>query len=108
MIGPMQARVQARLLAVVLVVAGCGSRSLTLAKDARPATDLPAADLPATDFRVASGADAGLADFCTGNSSRMIVNGLVAEATVEPQAIVMDCCDGAALVVTSSDFDQPI
>jgi len=55
----------------------------------------------------ASGAG-GSAEVCSGDSPRMVVNGLATTPTVVGQEQVLDCCRAGRIVVTTADFDQPI
>ena len=73
------------------------------------ATDLPV-DGPGLDA-VADATppvDGELAAWCTGDVPRMVVNGVGLTPTVSAYPIVMDCCDGEGLVVTSDALTFPI
>jgi hypothetical protein len=52
--------------------------------------------------------DGGLEDFCSGNTPRMVVNGITTVPTVVGQVQGLDCCDSGRFVATTGDFLQPV
>jgi hypothetical protein len=52
--------------------------------------------------------DGALAGFCSGDSSRLVVNGTALSSTVTGAMIPYDCCDGGQFNVTSPTFALPI
>jgi hypothetical protein len=73
------------------------------------ATDLPV-DGPGLDATVDATppSDGGLAEFCTGEAPRMVVNGVGLTPTVSGYLIAMDCCDGGELVITNDSLAFPV
>ncbi|HEY3352156.1 MAG TPA: hypothetical protein VGQ83_02825 [Polyangia bacterium] len=55
-----------------------------------------------------AGADAPLADFCTGSFNHMVVNGIDSNPSVSGRPFPMDCCEAAELVVVTQTFAQII
>jgi hypothetical protein len=83
--------IKVTLLCLATLAAGCGHPLKAGTKDAAPPFD------------------GGLATFCTGEAPRMVVNGeSLTPTTVEAYPIVMDCCDGGGVAVTSDALAFPI
>ena len=55
-----------------------------------------------------AGGAGGASSFCTGDTPRMVVNGVTTTPTVAGQLLPLDCCRAGKFVVTTSDFAQPI
>jgi hypothetical protein len=50
----------------------------------------------------------GATEFCSGGSAKMVVNGVSSSPMVTTRPIVMNCCDGQELLVSTPDFEYPI
>jgi hypothetical protein len=86
--------------------------------DVLASSDAPVADLAVPDTLVATPkgpeagrdatGDSGLASFCTGGASRMVLNGEQSSPAVTARVIPLDCCQGAEFQITAPTFYQPI
>jgi hypothetical protein len=52
--------------------------------------------------------DGALAGFCSGDSPRLVINGVASSPTVSGKIIPYDCCDGGEFDATSPNFSLPI